>query len=127
MEGRRWGIVADLSSIGLFHTADGGYAALAADLQEPVRHLMDRAVIEATHRLRPGQFRRAPEGPYPLQLDRDAARQFAAMVQQVLATAVVAGGESEAYSYREQMARQARSLRRHVLNPEQAFRAFLHV
>ena len=35
---------------------DGRYASLASDLQEPFRHLVERAVILATRILRPSQF-----------------------------------------------------------------------
>jgi CRISPR-associated protein Cas1 len=113
-------------ALGIFHVSDGRFASLAGDLQEPFRHLMERAVIEATCRLRPQHFRTVLDGPFALTLEWQAARQFQAILQRLLRTQVVARGQTEPRSYREQFLVQARSLRRHLLNSTQPFEAFVH-
>ena len=50
-------------AIGFLHQGDGRYAALASDLQEPFRHLVERAVILATRMLKPSQFLAKPGRP----------------------------------------------------------------
>ena len=123
-------------SLGLMHDSNSRFAPLAADLQEPFRFLMDRVVIEATHVLRPGDFRRSETGPYRLLMAPDASRQFQLLLWKGLslsATASVpvpdlaAGGSVTAITgnadeaaiesgqptcYRIWIERQARQLRR---------------
>jgi len=109
---------------GIMHRSDGRFEALTADLQEPFRHLMERAVIEATFRLRPHQFRAVGAGKYPLSLEHDAARQFQVLVHRILTIPVVARGQTEPRPYLDQLLLQARSLRRHLCDPQQRFEAF---
>ncbi len=113
-------------SIGFFHTPRARFQALAADFQEPFRHLMDRAVIQATHQLAPAAFQRTESGPFALRLSWEALRQFYAMIERLLLPPVSAAGEDEPRTYREQLLRQARSLRRWLLDPAQPFQAFVH-
>ena len=120
-------------SIGFLHDATTRFAALASDLQEPFRFLMDRIVIDATYRLRPKDFRRSATGPYRLVIAPDAARQFQLMLWQALSLAVTcadsaikepsnAGAPSneelqsgQPTCYRNWIERQSRHLRRVLL------------
>ncbi|MDA1053167.1 MAG: CRISPR-associated endonuclease Cas1 [Planctomycetota bacterium] len=114
------------TAMGFFHSPTPRYASLASDLQEPFRHLMERAVIQATFELAPSSFRTATTGPFPLRLSFECTRRFQAIVQRQLETAVVADGGNEPYTYRDQIVRQVRSLRRHILDEQQPFVPFRH-
>jgi CRISPR-associated protein Cas1 len=113
-------------TLGLFHTPSRRYAALAADLQEPFRHLMERCVLTATRTLKPGQFKKVDRGPFRLILTPEANRQFHALILRTLATCCQGHQQDSVVSYREQVFRTARSLRRHLLNPETPFQPFRH-
>lgn len=73
-----------LPGVGVLHRPRAGHAALASDLQEPFRHLMDRAVLDVLTRLRPADFRKTPGGRFNLTILPRAA-------QEVAATAVLPG------------------------------------
>jgi CRISPR-associated protein Cas1 len=127
----RWMIVAARAAglspaLGLFHVADGRFASLAADFQEPFRHLIDRVVIQATWQLRPGQFHATPDGRFELGLAPQAARRFQDLLHRTFALAVTGAGQSEPSSYHRQFVRQARALRRHLVDPTQPFVPFSH-
>jgi len=87
---------------------------------------MDRAVIEATAWLKPGDFKEDRQGPYPLRLRPDAARRFAASVLMILTTGCCGRGEEHPRSYRQHIAAAARSLHRHLLDHHTAFHVFEH-
>jgi CRISPR-associated protein Cas1 len=127
----RWMIVAARAAglspaLGLFHTSDGRFASLAADFQEPFRHLVDRVVIQATRHLRPGQFHATPDGPFALGLKPQAGRRFQDLLHRTFAVSVAAAGQTEPSSYHRQFVRQARALRRHLIEPGEAFEPFVH-
>jgi len=113
-------------SLGFLHQVRSGHPALASDLQEPFRHLVDRAVIEATSALQPGQFHPQTDGPYRLRIDGSAYRDFSAQVFRTLAIWCQGAGQSEPRSYRHQLLVAARALRRHLLDPETSFEVFTH-
>ncbi len=99
-----------LPSIGIFHTQRAGHFSLASDLQEPFRFLMDRAVIEASHTIRPSDFRRAkPQSRFPLIILPGASRRLAETVHRVLHLPCRDHG-GELMSYRQHIFRQARQL-----------------
>jgi CRISPR-associated endonuclease Cas1 len=112
-------------AIGFLHVSRAGHATLASDLQEPFRHLIDRAVIQATHELRPRDFQAVNQGPYKLRILPQAARQFQLILHQGLRQACVAKEETEARAYCWHWLATARSLKRH-LKEETAFRPFEH-
>ena len=112
-------------AIGFLHVSRAGHATLASDLQEPFRHLIDRAVIQATHELRPRDFQAVNQGPYKLRILPQAARQFQLILHQGLRQACVAKEETEARAYCWHWLAMARSLKRH-LKEETAFRPFEH-
>lgn len=113
------------SSLGFLHAPTGRFAALAADLQESFRFLMDRAVIEATRQLKPGDFIRDETAMYPLILKADAQRAFQKILWKNLHLDCRTSDQQEdSTSYLVQMQRQARQLRRHLLRPETPFTGF---
>jgi CRISPR-associated endonuclease Cas1 len=111
---------------GILHTPRSGHAALASDLQEPFRHVADRVVLEAVRHLHRRDFRRTPDGPFALRILPRAARTFALLIHTAFARAVRGRLQAEPVSYRMQFLRQARSLRRHLLDPEHPFHPFEH-
>lgn len=113
-------------TLGILHEPRQGFLALASDLMEPFRHVMERAVIQAIQEMKPGQFRVGEHGPYATIIEPGAARRFNAKIYEALEQPVIAKGQTTAKSYRLQLIAQARSLRRHLLDPEQPFTPFEH-
>lgn len=111
-------------SLGFFHVPTGRFCSLASDLQEPFRFLMDRAAIQATHELRPRDFRRVTDGPFRLSILPEATRKFQLLLWRTLHLAVNQAETGEPVSYLVQIQRQARQLRRHLLNVTAPFQAF---
>lgn len=112
--------------IGLLHQASRRFDALASDLQEPFRHLVDRVVIEATYHLRPSDFHRDPQSDYPLILVPHAAREYQAMLWRALSLEVQPATSGEPESYRTWMHRQVRQLARHLADDQNHFEPFRH-
>lgn len=113
-----------MPSLGFLHSQTGRFQALASDLQEPFRFLIDRSVIEATSRLNPKDFRLTTSGQYALQLQADAAREFQSLMWHNFYLAVQQAGSGEPVSYLVQMQRDPRRLRRFLINPTEPYQAF---
>lgn len=112
--------------MGLMHQPRAGHAALASDLQEPFRHLMDRAVIESLTTITPQVFHPADRGPYKLRIERSATRHLAAVVHRMLASGCRAQGQTDSRTYLMHLQSNARALRRHLLDPNEPFVPFEH-
>lgn len=112
--------------LGILHLPRSGHAALASDLQEPFRYVIDRAVIELTHTLHPRQFIRDTRGPWPLRIESSALRRLAEHVSVTLAYAVRSTDSSEPMAYRRLLIDQARSLRRAVTGQDELFKPWRH-
>lgn len=104
-------------AIGSLHSATPRFAALAADLQEPFRHLVERAVILATRRLKPNQFIPQDDGPYRLALQHHADKTFHAILQRSWRAVVVGRGQTDPRAWLGQLIATARGLKRHLLDP----------
>ena len=115
------------TSIGVMHVESERHAALASDLQEPYRHLMDRVVIELTYTLSPGEFHATGDRRFALRMEAGTYRTVVAAVFRMLATECVSMGQGTARSYRRQIATMARTLHRHLLNPEAHFKVLEHI
>lgn len=115
------------TSIGIMHVESERHAALASDLQEPYRHLMDRVVIELTHTLSPGEFHTTGNSHFALRMEAGTYRTVVAAVFRMLATECVMTGQEVARSYRRQIATMGRTLHRHLLNPEAGFKVMEHI
>jgi CRISPR-associated protein Cas1 len=113
-------------SLGFLHQVRPGHDALASDFQEPFRHLMDRAVIEATSVLQPAQFHEDSHGPFPLRIDGGALREFMALIFRGLAASCRGQGQGEAKPYRQHLHAAIRSLHRHLLDPKVSLEVFTH-
>jgi len=111
-------------AIGIQHRERSGHLALASDLQEPFRHVMERAVIEAMRQLSPGDFVKSNRGRYRLVIRPHAAKRLLAIVYRLLALPVIAEDGSEPAEYRLQILRSIRSLRRFLSGAEERFVPF---
>ena len=98
--------------IGIFHAEHGAYAALACDLQEEFRHLVDGVVWAKIHRneVRRSDFVFSPGGRLPCLMARESRGTFIAAVEQRLATTFTPEGQTP-MTYREFMDVQARQVR----------------
>jgi CRISPR-associated endonuclease Cas1 len=113
-------------SLGIMHKPRPGYAALACDLQEPFRYLMDLAVLLAARQIDTKDFKKASNGPFALQIRPQAARHLYATIWTVLARHCQSRHGGEVRSYLMWMAEAARALRRHLCDPRQSFEVFEH-
>lgn len=113
-------------SLGVLHEGRRGHAALASDLQEPFRHLVDRAVIEASHDLSPGDFKRTEDGPFPVKLSAAAHMRFRAALHVSWKTVCRPVHAQTGMNYQQALAAQCRSLRRHLLDRGVPFVPFRH-
>ncbi|GAB4141259.1 MAG: hypothetical protein Tsb009_10970 [Planctomycetaceae bacterium] len=111
-------------AIGFLHQANNRFAALASDMQESFRFLVDRAVIEATQELRPGDFRKSVDGPYPLTIAPSAVRRFTKLLWQTIYLEIQPSADGQPISYLVALERQARSLRRHLVCPDNPWHPF---
>ena len=112
--------------VGLLHECRSGHPALASDLQEPFRHLMDRVVLESLEWMRPKDFQPDMDGPYSLRLLPGAARRFTGSVARQLAWRCRVRGESESRPYRLHLVGLARRLHGWFLHPEKGLEVFEH-
>ncbi|MBX3372784.1 MAG: CRISPR-associated endonuclease Cas1 [Phycisphaeraceae bacterium] len=102
-------------SIGLLHTPRSGFAALASDLQEPFRHLIDRAVLHIAHGLRPADFTRAPDdAEYRTVIQRGALRKVMEAFHEAFLMTAFSSCKSTPMSYAAHIHAAARSLARHL-------------
>lgn len=114
-------------SIGILHRPGPGHAALASDLQEVFRHLMDRVVIEATYVISPGEFHETGKETFFLRMEAGAYRTLVASVFKMLSTTCVMRTQQAAKPYRHHIATLARSLHHHLLNSDAHFKIFEHI
>jgi CRISPR-associated protein Cas1 len=103
--------------VGLLHQGRGTHQALASDLQEEVRWLVDALVWSLIRRreVAPEDFTASPDGRYPCLLSPTFRRRFVDAFEERLATPFTPPGGGEALSYREFLSRQAFAIRRLVL------------
>ena len=111
-------------SLGMLHVSNTRFQALTTDLQESFRFLIDRAVIVATHKLKPNDFRKTRTGQYSLVMSREAARYYQKLLWDIFNLGVQTNEMSQPASYLVLFARQARNLRRHLQNSTHDFLPF---
>jgi CRISPR-associated protein Cas1 len=100
--------------IGLYHREHGAWAALAGDLQEEFRFLIDRLTWSMIHRreIAPDAFTRRDGGCW---LEPERRRWFVRSFAERLEESFTPEGWEEAVSYREAIGVQANRLRAHLL------------
>jgi len=95
---------------GFYHRSHGRHAALASDLMEPFRHLVERTALAAVTRglLKPEDFRDA--GEKGCRLTAPALRKYLAMLWERFDQPLTAVGDAEPYPVLQQIHRQNRRL-----------------
>ena len=111
-------------NIGFFHQPSPGHAALASDVQEPFRMLMDRAVIETCYKISPADFDEVDSGYFPLKMSFNARRRlfsriYQAFFQPVSTQASEGGDLTDSCSYRLQLLRMMRNLKSAALSQDE--------
>lgn len=117
------GMVPTLAAL---HRERPGHSTLASDLQEPFRHLVDRAVVESMSVLARNDFERDTEGPFPLSIKPRARVRFVEILHRVLAISVTGYGQSEPSGYLHQVRSLVRQYRRSLLDRSVECRSFWH-
>jgi CRISPR-associated protein Cas1 len=112
--------------VGLMHRPRAGHAALASDLVEPFRHLIDLEVLEALLSARASDFERVEDEKYSLRIKPALLRRFMGSVHSRLATSVAGMDGLEPCSYRHHILREARSLRRWLFDTSEPQSVFEH-
>jgi len=115
-----------MPSAGVLHEPRSGHAALASDLQEPFRHLMDRVVLTVLPTLKPSDFRPVESGPFRVVIAPQALRRVIAAVHAALVQPCVAASRPEAFTYLTHIILSARNLKRHMLDRSIVFEPFMH-
>lgn len=113
-------------SLGILHVPRRGHAALASDLQELFRHLVDRVVIEASYDLQPAQFRRVNHGPFALEITPSAQKHLRTALYQAWQRHCRSAALATPQSYLQHFGSQVRSFRRHLLDRELPWQPFRH-
>ncbi|MEZ6127781.1 MAG: CRISPR-associated endonuclease Cas1 [Planctomycetaceae bacterium] len=111
-------------ALGFLHQPRSGHAALASDLMEPFRPLIERVVIFASHEFKRTDFYPSKGGRYQLEFHPAAMRRFVALIHESLVTGCRGFHQNEARPYRQHMLATVRSLHRHLVNPDNDFRTF---
>ncbi len=117
-----------IPTMGILHAPRAAHAALASDLQEPFRHLMDRAVLHVARRLKPGDFSesRTGDSDHRLTIRPKATVQLTTCLHETFAVTCLSESSGEHQSYRTHLIKQARSLKRHLIDRAKAFTPFKH-
>ncbi|MES2791600.1 MAG: CRISPR-associated endonuclease Cas1 [Planctomycetota bacterium] len=113
-------------SVGILHTPRRGHAALASDLQEPFRHLVDRVVIEFSYEMSPSDFQQSQHGPFALKIAPGTQKRFRAALYRSWNRYCRGLIDSAPQPYLQIMNLHARALRRHLLDRSSAFVPFEH-
>jgi len=103
---------------GFYHQSRGRHAALASDLMEPFRHLVERAALTVILRreISAQDFNQTPGGQ--CRIENTARRKYLTLLLQRWETAVRARGQEEAQTYFKHMHHQALSLKAFITHGE---------
>lgn len=98
---------------GFFHREHGAYHALACDLQEEFRHLVDALVWAMVQRseVRLRDFSASDDGRFPCLMTKQMRRKFIGRFEERLAAIFRPLGRERETSYREFLAQQAKAVR----------------
>lgn len=114
-------------ALGIMHSPRPGHDALASDLQEPFRHLVDRFALHMLRVLRPDDFKPGrPDGPYRLVLAPRAMMQTHAAIHETLALGCTSASARTPLTYLAHIHRSARSLRANLLDRSRVFEILEH-
>jgi CRISPR-associated endonuclease Cas1 len=114
-------------AVGIMHEHRPGHAALASDLMEPFRHLVDAVVLDCSRALSIGDFRFEQEGPFSTTIKFPALKQFRAALWKRLLTFHLPPKRQHAIPYLKSLERQIITLRRHLLDRQAPFVPFRQI
>lgn len=102
---------------GFLHQGRGRHAALASDMMEPFRHVVERCVLTriALGQVSTGQFTVSEDGCY---IDNQARREFVLAVTKALADTLRAHNEIEAHAIQTHVYNQTQRLKRFITDDE---------
>ncbi len=111
--------------LGVLHQGKGRYAALAADLMEPFRFVVDRVAINAVNHgeVKNSDFVRKQKGPYRVMMTAKTVKLLLLRFEDQLAREV-SDTTNKTDTLRGHLYRQAMSLRRYIDGSELSFDAF---
>ena len=114
-------------AVGIFHQHRPGHAALASDLMEPFRHLVDSVVLDSAQALSMKDFQFDQDGPFPTTIRFPALKRFRAALWKRLLTFHLPPKRDAAIPYLKSLERQIITLRRHLLDRQAPFIPFRQV
>jgi len=107
-------------AIGWYHQMRGNYFALACDLQEEFRYIVDSLVIYLIHKnmVRLDDFFFPEQGAYPCLMKKEFRKKFIGQMEKKLLISFKSGQENFSMTYRQFFYHQAESIKKIVFNPE---------
>ncbi len=110
--------------LGVLHESRGAFAALASDMQEPFRHLIDRTVWEFSRTVDPDDFI-SPSTSIPyMRMKPKVLQRYLEQLYRMMALTLAGTATEEAVSYLAHLQRQIRAYIAWIQNPSQELRAF---
>jgi len=111
--------------IGLYHREHGAHHALASDMQEEFRHLVEAHAWSMIRRreVELADFVRPDKGPGACWMTHDFRRTFLESLERRLGTAFTPAAAAEPVTYLEFLDAQARALREWILGRAETYRA----
>lgn len=105
-------------TLGVLHGHRAGHAALASDLMEPFRHLVDAVVLDCSRLLSSQDFQYDQKGPFPTAIKFPALKRFREALWKRLQTFHLPPKRDSAQPYLKSLERQVITLRHHLLDRE---------
>lgn len=106
-----------LPGVGFLHRPRAGHPALASDLMEPFRPIMEAAVLELLRKLRPEDFRSTPRGRFALTVLPKAYQQILGELTRAMRRGIALAPSLDPRSYRRHLLGSTRNLARHLVDP----------
>jgi CRISPR-associated protein Cas1 len=109
--------------IGWFHESRPGYHALACDLQEEFRFIVDSLVLFLVHRnmVSPDDFTSDAEESLPCLMKKEFRKVFLRQLEEKFLTEFTPDGDVHAINYRSFFLRQARQIAGLCHDPEKTY------
>ncbi len=113
-----------LPDIGIYHQTHGRHSALASDLMECFRHLVERQALSMLNRgeLKPGDF--DAEGAHGCRIQRDALGRYLGALSARFLDPLEDAGTGQRGSHHQHLWRMAHALIRCIDGPTNGFTAF---
>ncbi len=115
------------SALGIMHEPRARFAALAADMMEPFRHLVDATVLDCVQVFKARDFKKTKDGPFPVTIAFPALKQFRAALWKRWLTFHLPPHRQAAVPYLKSLEQQVITLRRHLLDRRSPFVPFRQV